>query len=388
MSQQGGGQGQTDQTASFFWYVVLIAIAVILIWFFGKKYLVPPIFWIREGELYLLEAVLKGWNYLASFVHLPLANINSFEHIKHFMDAAQAKEVTLEQVEYISGEIGVYYQYPMALIILALAYISFFRHRSQRFVKTYSMKTFLKAESENWPQIHPILSQDILSQKLDEGPWAMSQLPFEFCKTHNLLKLVKKNEKPCWSIVQGAAERLFVLQMGPLWEGVDKLPIHIKAFLVIFVSRLSRHKEVSHQLIDQIADSAQSGKLNFSGVDELFETYKNHKVVKWAAKRHAYVYTLMATLLDLSRAEGVLASAEFIWLKPLDRRLWYVLNTVGRVTSVVEVGGVYAHWMAEKKLQRGLSTPVVNEAVKALDIAVGEILYTEAGKTWHTSNAA
>ncbi len=387
MSQQGQ-QNATDQTASFFWYIVLLTVACILAWVFGKQYLVPPLFYLREAQLYLLEIAFKIWNFFAHVLALPDVNLKPYNNMFHFMLYTSPDKVTSEQVGFINKTLGSFYRYPFCLILLTLAGVSAFRHRSARFVNSYSMKSLCSNEVENWPQISPVVSKDLLANKLDQGPWAMSKLPLDFCRENNLLKVVKRQEKQCWSITHGAAERVFVLQMGPLWESVDALPIHIKALVVIAISRINGEKEVSLDLLAQIAKSAGSGRLDFSNVNTLVEKYKKHKVFEWALARHAYVYTVMATLLEIARTEGVLASAEFVWLKPLDRRLWYVLNTVGRATPFVEVAGVYAHWLAEKKLQKALCTPVVNEAVKALDIAVGEILYVAEGEKWHINNAA
>jgi len=83
----------------------------------------------------------------------------------------------------------------------------------------------------------------------------------------------------------------------------------------------------------------------------------------------------MATLLELARTDGVLATAEFLWLKPIDRPLWYMLNSVGRQTAFPEIAGVFAHWVAEKRLDRPLKVPMVEEAVKALEMAMKEIKY-------------
>ena len=83
----------------------------------------------------------------------------------------------------------------------------------------------------------------------------------------------------------------------------------------------------------------------------------------------------MASMLELARTDGVLASAEFLWLKPLDRKLWYMLNSVGRQTAVPEIAGAFAHWTAEKKTKRALRVPMVDEAAKSLEVAMKEIIY-------------
>ena len=42
----------------------------------------------------------------------------------------------------------------------------------------------------------------------------------------------------------------------------------------------------------------------------------------------------------------------------------------------MEVGGPFAHWKAEMLMQRSSLAPMIDEAVKALDIAIKEILLT------------
>ena len=83
----------------------------------------------------------------------------------------------------------------------------------------------------------------------------------------------------------------------------------------------------------------------------------------------------MASMLEGARNIGVLASAEFIWLKPIDRGLWYMLNSVGRSTAVAEICGAYAHWIAESRNNGPLFAPMVGEAIKGLEIALTELIY-------------
>src|SRR4029079_9643029 len=113
--------------------------------------------------------------------------------------------------------------------------------------------------------------------------------------------------------------------------------------------------------------------LDYSGVDELLKKHINSKDVQTILKSHAYVMTVMASMLEKARDDGVQASADFLWLKPRDRRLWYMMNTVGRQTPFIEVAGVYAHWIAEKEAGKRILVPMVEEASKALEIALKEV---------------
>lgn len=101
--------------------------------------------------------------------------------------------------------------------------------------------------------------------------------------------------------------------------------------------------------------------------------YQDAENVQEILGKHAYLLTVMASLLKHSRDDGVVPSAEFLWLKPIDRRLWYMLNSVGRQTPFAEVGGPFAHWRAEDAMKRRSLVPMIDEAIKALEIAIKEI---------------
>ena len=92
-------------------------------------------------------------------------------------------------------------------------------------------------------------------------------------------------------------------------------------------------------------------------------------------------------MLKIARSDGVLATAEFLWVKPVDRELWYMLNSVGRQTAVVEVSGCFAHWLAEVKLGAAIKTPMVKQAVDALQEALENVLFDESTIKWLSSAA-
>jgi intracellular multiplication protein IcmP len=380
-------QNATDQTASFFWYITLIAAALILAWLFGRAYIVPFIFFIRGVEAELIKWTLEAWNGVASALGLSAIDLTPFDKMHQFMADTAAEKVKIKQVDIISLYIGEWLRYPVILILLGLAAFSFFRHRTLRFKQAYTMSSFRSLEVENWPHITPIMAANILDSELDKGPWAMAMAPKLFCQQNNLLHTTKVRDTDVYGVNQGAAEQIFVMQMGAMIQDLNKLPIHVKALIVIFISKVRRKKSLSNSLLDQISSSASHGKLDFTSVTDHFQKYKKDKIISWVLQRHAYVGTFMATLIEVARSEGVLATAEFIWLKPLDRRLWYILNSVGRQTAVVEVAGMFAHWLAEKKLKRALRTPMVKEAVVALEGEMKNILYVDEEQRWQDNSA-
>lgn len=381
-------QNATDQTANFFWLLAAIAMICIALWYFEKRIILIALFAFRHVEISLLQWIVLGVNAAAKFMHLPQLNDARLMAWQSIMHQANYKQVSFNDVMQESSDVGAWLRYPVAVILVGLSAYLFTHHRLARFHRNFSMSTLKKTEAANWPAITPVLSIDLLKEDIDQGPWAMAKQPIDFCRENNLLHVTEKENKKVWGMNRTQAEKLFVMQMGPLWSGMDKLPIHLKALAVVFIAKALRDEKTANNLLDQVAASAQHGQLNFTGVEELVQKYKNHRIVKWLEQRHAYVGTFMASLLEIARTDGVLASAEFLWLKPVDRRMWFLLNTVGRRTACTEAAGLFAHWKAEQKLKRPLRAPMVEQAVEALEESVNSILYVESESSWRTSNAA
>jgi hypothetical protein len=64
---------------------------------------------------------------------------------------------------------------------------------------------------------------------------------------------------------------------------------------------------------------------------------------------------------------GVLASAQFLWLRGVDRELWYACNNLGRRTFHSEGAGALAHFMAEDAAGKALPIPRLETALIALN---------------------
>ena len=108
----------------------------------------------------------------------------------------------------------------------------------------------------------------------------------------------------------------------------------------------------------------------------VLQKHQDHKKVQAILKQHRFVLTMMASMLVAARQDGVLAAADFLWLKVVDRRLWFMLNTMGRKTPFPEVAGAFAHWQTELQFGSPIRIPMVEEAVNGLALAMTEIIYT------------
>jgi intracellular multiplication protein IcmP len=164
--------------------------------------------------------------------------------------------------------------------------------------------------------------------------------------------------------------------MGPPFEDLNKMPIHAKALFAIFAARANNDGAGAAKLTMEIAASSAGGKMDFSGAMPLLRKHYNTKAIAQILGQHAYLYTMLPSILTLARTTGVLPPSDFLWLKPLDRRLWFMLNCTGRRTPYVEIAGPFSHWLAEKALKRKITQPMVDGAIKGLEEAIKMIIYT------------
>lgn len=365
---QGGGQG--DNSASLLWGAAAVIAFLYIIWFVFKAKLVSFYLMIKLFEVNMLNFITG----------------NRLEQLKGTILSAlkNPDAVPGDVLVHIGNSVGDYLKFPFVILLVILAFVVYFGNSTRVFKRTYNMKDLITAERESWPHITPIIGLDLIKVDIDKGPWAMAMTPIQFCKKNNLLEEVRPQRREGMSrrdwdkievvLKRGEANRIFALQLGQVWRGPEKLPPHVKALFAVFAARINADSKGAANLLLQISASSKQ-KLNFNGTNELLKKHVNTKLVQEVMDSHAYVHTTMASMLERARDDGVQASADFLWLKPIDRRLWYTLNTVGRQTPFVEIAGIFAHWVAEKEAGRKLLVPMVEEATKALELALKEVVY-------------
>jgi len=363
--------GQQDNSMGMLWGVAAIFAAIGAIWYAFKNYIIIFYLTIKLYEVDFLRLFLGDkMNDLHAALTYALHNVQQLKFTDILM---------------LGHGVGDYIKYPIMLLLIILAFAVYLGNAARVFRNTYNMRSFIKLEKSNWPQITPVVDIDILKMDLDQGPWAMAMQPMQFCKRYRLLQEVhaprregmtrKEWDKVEVILKRGDASRLFALQLGKLWKGTQALPPHMRALFAVFAARVNSDSKEAARLLAQFSASSKGGRIDMRGVDDLIKKHENTKEVQKIVTAHAYVLTVMAAMLAGAREDGVQASADFLWLKPFDRRLWYTLNTVGRQTPFVEVAGIFAHWVAEKEAGHRLLVPMVDEATKALEQALKEVIY-------------
>lgn len=358
---------QQDNSMGILWIIAGLFVGLGAIWLTFKQQLISIYFKIKLAEI----------SFISLFTH-------NLDDVRTTINTGDLLKFSFHDVMAIGQAVGDYLRIPFVILIFCLAVLVYVGNSTRVYKRIYSMRDMVELEKVNWPQIVPVAGLDLVKTDIDKGPWAMAMTPIQFCKRYNLLEEHKPQmqegmTRKEWNRVEvtlkrGLANKIFLLQLGPLWQGTNRLPPHVKALFAVFAARYNSDTKAAQDLLRQIAASSAT-KLDFTGVDELCKKHEGSKGIQKVINSHAYVLTVMASMLEAAREDGVQASADFLWLKPVDRRLWYMLNTVGRQTPFTEVAGPFAHWLAEKEIGRRLLVPMVEEATNAMEIALKEIIY-------------
>jgi intracellular multiplication protein IcmP len=337
-------------------------------------FLIPFLFWLVSGKQISTALVHLRMMELA-----PIALVSDgAASTRHSLGLVHPEYLSFKNLWFVVNDSGKYLRWVLSPAILVMA-IVLFRRRDRFKRKFKTARELALSQVGLWPAMGPAFMQDLLKADIHKGPWAVPMNPREFVAHHKLL-----NEGGVLDYV--AANATFSAQLGAPWQGAKRLPLHARAVFAILCLRLAGTIEKDEWGKERFVAYRRAGELStvfckkglkgfasLGWIDEAIEAHGSHQYVKEATQRHAFVFTVIATILQVVRAEGVLTSGEFGWLYPVDRRLFFTLDAVGRYAFFPEVAGIMSHWLAEKTVNERLLSPNVRGAVENLETALSEI---------------
>lgn len=358
--QQGG-----DNAFAPIWIMAALIIVGYLLWYKAHTYIVSFVFFLNVAQ--------------AKIVHFFIGQALLQQDI-YYMQTVNPSSVSWDTLVQYTENVGQYTRYPVFVILSIFAFILYRSNIKVKFRHLHDMKTLRLQEQINWPAIMPVVKLDLAKEDIRQGPWAMALSPLEFSRKNKLLKkedVILDNPDPGMEMTagirRGDAKRIFTLQLGPYFDGFERCSPQAQVMAAVFMARINRDRDAAVHILEVLDKTATEGKPNYAIALPILRKYQNTELVQAVVQKHAYLLTVMASLTQAARADGVVASAEFLWLKPVDRRLWYMLNCVGRQTPFAEVAGPFAHWKAERAMGRSCLAPMIDEAIKALELAVKDV---------------
>ena len=314
-------------------------------------------------------------------------------------DPASLSWETMQKVLHYTGS---WIRWPFALLLVLFGVAATFMGRVGGLVRRFNMESLLRNNAESFPCLRPVVGRGkyLLSpESYDSGPWKIARTPAQFALENELLlneqgkpfspEQALKNGLPSTELSAWGNARLdekkalavLTEQLGKPFEGYEGLSPCRRTLAVAFLAYANGDKKGCVSMLDMVSSSYNEIDGNVDCpvlTDTAFEkrlkkAWARHKdvlSVKNMASHAAYELPWFMALLYRARQKGVLASSQFLWLRPMDRPLWYALNQCGGRAAWAEGFAAWAHYTAEEQEGKALTEPHVAPAVASLKEAL------------------
>ncbi len=356
------------------WGILLCVFAALgaLIWYHNKTEIQNGIRWLRYIEMQIAQLFLSD-DYEVMW---------DGQAVNHASLMKMAGEIDADRLspEFLSALTTVALQpllIPLSIMALLMGLWALFNGPGSEHRKKFNIDTLIKKQSNIFPIIAPFIefNPNTLPPRAPGAPvpadlpgFAEALSPEEWLAYNQIQSVNKK-------INEEAATKAFGAQLGPRWRGAKNLAPYKQVMLAAFCLKAARKRADSDQMMGRLARCWDGkGGLKLSRDRKLLREARavlNNSALSASTLKkcneHAWETTAIMRALATAREEGgVLAPAQFVWLRAHDRALWYPLNNIGRQSLHTEALGATAHYKAEKLAQRPIPRPKVIDAVKSI----------------------
>ena len=372
-----------NMDTSFFLGVVFLIIAIFVI----------PAVYAAKADIINGAFLLLAKIQLKSFVPFSEEAQKAWDHIVNIDPAS----LTWDRMQAILSYTGKWIRWPLAFLLGVLGAVSIFMSRTSKLTRRFNMESLLKNNAESFPCLRPVVGRGayLLSpDSYDSGPWRFARSPIQFALEHGLLVDANGNsfsleqalhkglasvELPAYGngrLDEDKALIVFQEQLGRHMDCFDELNTGRKALASAFLAYASGNKNDCLKILDAVSSSYTEQEVPVCPVldhtsfqNRLAKTWEKHSSIlsePLIVRHSAFELVWFMALLTQARKKGVLASSQFLWLRPLDRPLWYALNQCGGRAAWAEGFAPWAHYVAEEKARKALSEPHVLPAITSL----------------------
>jgi hypothetical protein len=376
----------------FLMVIALMVVASIVVWYTLRVQLLEVLRWVRYSELWVIHLFTSRYDSCLYWLRYARVNdpsppaqlvawanacfstaVIAAQPANHVMDYYNLSGPSVTAIEAIVAH---YARWPAAAALLGCGIYLIFFAPFTKFQTRHTLESFIHVQAKMWPVIAPIVKfnpakatarmfGDMVPDKLPLFAEPLS--PEEWVAWHRI------------SVTNGipdreATRRAFVQQLGPRWNGIEGLPDYMLALFVAFALRGAQKREESDDLLNRLAlcwtpeKGFQAEPKLMTEIRELAHSADVGGKALTIANQHAYRASALLGILRWARITGgVLAPAQFLWLRASDRNLWYPLNNLGRRAFHTEGAGAIAHFMAEQLAKKPLPIPRVETAIVTLN---------------------
>lgn len=332
--------------------------------------------------------------YVIMIMHDEIQFIDHFSARYRLADQQMAQSapsgVTLRDLYGITQAVGMFFRIPATAFIVILAAICSVRAAPSRFKRHFDLDGLIEEQASQFPVISVFSKRQL---KL-LPPKAKQLLPADYALTPaEWIERFAADSSGRFS--EQKARAALAVQLGDPWIGpMDAAPA-ARLLFAVFALHFAERRDDALRLLGiasaALADAKKDGENGpveqlslpaevMAELDRVLNKEIEPREKVAAAKiasGHAYATTALMALLTASRIKaGVMAPAQFVWLKLADRNLWYALHSLGyEIEGIgryihpnprVEALGTRDHWAAERMAGRAILKPYLDGALAAL----------------------
>jgi intracellular multiplication protein IcmP len=361
--------------AAMGWGILLAVLGAIsyLIWWKFSEQIGSFIRWVRYGEMWVVSLFLPN-DYEVSI------NGTNFSYQAVMAEAAKMPS------DQIDGDFLALMSYvamaPYIWVVCVLAAIfgfwALFKGPGSEHRTVYDLDGLIKRQANMFPIISPIIEFNP-SKQPPRAPGAPvpAELPL-FAEALGPEEWIAYNSIPVpdGKLDEEAAMKAFAKQLGARWRGVKHLEPYKQIFIAACCLKAARKRSDADTMMGRLAQCwvGKENKINLRKDPKLLKEARavlaRQDICGATLKKcneHAWETTAIMRALATAREEGgVLAPAQFVWMRGYNRTLWYPLNNLGRQSLHPEALGAMAHYKAEKMAQRPIPRPKMTDPAKAI----------------------
>jgi intracellular multiplication protein IcmP len=309
------------------------------------------------------------------------------------MEMSDPSGVTLKDLYGILHATGAVVRIPAAAFIAVLAFLCFIGAAPSRFKRAFDVEGLLREQVLRFPSSRAFVRRKLSLVRLDEK--ALRPADYALTAGEWLDRFVCK---PGSAFDEALAFRALAMQLRPAWKGSAHAEPIVRLLFAAFALHSVERRDDAVGLLGEVATSLDAHRkeggagpgaylaipaLIMRRVDELLRDTRWYEEAEKVASRHAFTAPALMTVLNHSRLRaGVMAPAQFAWVKLIDRPLWYALHSLGfesegigryaHPNARVEAVGARDHWAAERAAGRPVPWPSVDRAIQALRATHGQ----------------
>ena len=376
MAQQSGGYGQNRQAEDG-----LLLLGIGLVFVGGALF---AAWWVFHARIAAFAMALQ---------HGLMAGAGLFTGRYAGLDAqvlaADPAEVRIGALWRLMQNVGAFYRVPAAALIMGLAAWCLLGNAPGRYTRRLGLPGLMRVQARVFPASATYVRRALGLVAVAEGkprPGDPALYPDEW------IDRVARDARGRYS--EHAALAALTRQLGPPWRGIETAAAHVQAMLAVFALHAARRRGEAMALLGDLSRSLPADPGDTQAGPAVPLAFSADALAKAAlvlsdaglvapcraiAARHAFTAPAMMSVLSHARQRaGVLAPAQFAFLKLVDRPLWYALHALGfpggqnlaeQPNPRIEAAGSRDHWAVECVLRHPVPAPSLDRALAVIRAA-------------------